>query len=102
MPELKKQTNVCRGSDIIEDALTSVAGVSKKTATELFNAFLESVKEMVAKGNKVSLAHFGTFEPRERKASVGRNPRTGEEVKIAAAKKVGFKPGKEFKDILNK
>ena len=75
--------------------------LSKKDAEKALNAFVDAVKEAIAGGENVQLIGFGTFENRERAAREGRNPRTGETVKIAAAKVPAFKPGKAFKDALN-
>ena len=62
---------------------------------------MDSVKEALAKGDKVSLVGFGTFEVRERAAREGKNPRTGENLTIAACKVPAFKPGKALKDKVN-
>ena len=78
------------------------ANLSKKDAENALTAFIDSVKETVAGGDNVQLIGFGTFEVRERSAREGHNPRTGEVVKIAAAKVPAFKAGKAFKDAVNK
>ena len=78
------------------------AYLSKKDAENALSAFIDSVKETVAGGDSVQLIGFGTFEVRERSAREGHNPRTGEVVKIAAAKVPAFKAGKAFKDAVNK
>ena len=82
-------------------AMAEKAGLSKKDAEKALNAFIESVEETVKAGDKVSLIGFGTFETRERAARDGKNPRTGEKIKIAASKTPAFKAGKAFKDMLN-
>ena len=82
-------------------AMAEKAGLSKKDAEKALNAFIESVEESVKAGDKVSLIGFGTFETRERAARDGKNPRTGEVIKIAASKAPAFKAGKAFKDMLN-
>jgi len=64
--------------------------------------FMDEVKNAVASGDSVQLVGFGTFEARERAAREARNPQTGEILKIAAKKVPAFKPGKAFKDIVNK
>ena len=64
-------------------------------------AVFEGVKEVVASGDKVDIAGFGSFTPVEKAARVGRNPKTGEAVQIAAKKAVKFKVSKTFKDALN-
>ena len=65
------------------------------------NAFMDSVKEAIAKGDKVSLLGFGAFEVRERAARKGKNTRTGDKLVIAACKVPAFKPGKALKDKVN-
>lgn len=75
--------------------------LTKKDAEAALNAFMYSVKEALAKGDKVSLVGFGTFEVRERAAREGKNPRTGEKLTIAACKVPAFKPGKALKDKVN-
>ncbi|MCD7975442.1 MAG: HU family DNA-binding protein [Phascolarctobacterium sp.] len=82
-------------------AVAAKAGVSKKVAEKVVVAFVASVKETVAKRNKVQLIGFGTFEARARKARTGKNPRTGKPLKIAAATVPAFKAGKAFKEVVN-
>jgi DNA-binding protein HU-beta len=60
-----------------------------------------SVIDTLAKGDQVAIAGFGSFVVRERAARTGRNPRTGEEIQIAASKNPAFKAGKAFKDAVN-
>lgn len=82
-------------------AVAEKAGISKKDADAAVNTTLDTIVEMVAAGDKVQLVGFGTFEPRERSAKTGKNPRTGESIEIPASKIPAFKAGKAFKDILN-
>lgn len=77
------------------------AELTKKDAEAALNAFIDSVKEVLAKGDKISLVGFGTFEVRERGAREGKNPRTGEKLTIAACKVPAFKPDKALKDKVN-
>lgn len=77
------------------------AELTKKDAEAVLNAIMDSVKEALAKGDKVSLVGFGTFEVRERAAREGKNPRTGDKLTIAACKVPAFKPGKALKDKVN-
>ena len=76
------------------------AGISKKDAEKALNAFIGGVQNAVKVGDKVSLIGFGTFEARERAAREGKNPQTGEKIKIAACKVPAFKAGKAFKDLV--
>lgn len=75
--------------------------LSKKDSELALNAILETITEELSNDEKVVLIGFGTFEVRERAARVGRNPATGEEIKIAASKTPAFKAGKKFKDAVN-
>ena len=81
-------------------AMAENSGLSKKDVEKALNAFIESVENAVKSGDKVSLIGFGTFEARERAARTGKNPRTGEAIKIEACKIPAFKAGKAFKDIV--
>ena len=78
-------------------AIAEKAGLSKKDAEKALAAVLETVEGALVAGDKVALVGFGTFEVRTRSARTGRNPRTGETIKIAASKAPAFKPGKEMK-----
>jgi len=75
--------------------------ITKTDAEKALNAFLESVEEALANGDKVQLVSFGTFEVRERPERKGRNPQTNEEITIEASKAPVFKAGKALKDIVN-
>lgn len=80
-----------------------IAGIESKTATEkAVNAVLEAIKEGLKKDGSVQIIGFGSFEIKERKARTGVNPASGEKIKIAASKAIGFKAGKALKDEFNK
>lgn len=80
-----------------------IAGIESKAATEkAVNAVLEAIKEGLKKDKVVQIIGFGSFEIKERKARTGVNPATGEKIKIAASKAIGFKAGKALKDEFNK
>ncbi len=83
-------------------ALAAKTELSKKDSEVALNALVDVIGETLAKGEKVQLIGFGTFESKSRPARVARNPRTGEEVKIAASKAPAFKAGKALKDKVNK
>ena len=83
-------------------AVAEVSGVSKKDAAAVLDALLTKITDAVSTGDKVQLIGFGTFETRERGERTSRNPRTGEAVKVPACKAPAFKPGKAFKDAVNK
>ena len=80
--------------------IAAKAELSKKDAEKALNAFVESVTEGLKKGEKVVLVGFGSFETKKRAARKGKNPQTGEKIKIAACKVPSFKAGKAFKDML--
>lgn len=84
------------------DAAADKAEMSKSDVGEALDALLETITETVARGDKVSVTGFGTFERRERKARTGRNPQTGEEMQIEASKAPAFKAGKSFKDAVDR
>jgi DNA-binding protein HU-beta len=73
---------------------------SKAKAERAVNAIIDAIKDGVKRDSKVQLVGFGTFTVKERKARTGRNPQTGETIKIKKSKTVGFKPGKTLKDSL--
>lgn len=79
-------------------AIAEKTGATKKDAENIMSATFDVIAETLAKGDKVSLIGFGNFEVRERAAREGKNPRTGEKIKIAACKVPAFKPGKALKD----
>lgn len=83
-------------------AIAEKAGVSKKDTEAMLKAFIETVEGAVKAGDKVQLIGFGTFEAKARAARTGKNPRTGEKIKIAASKVPAFKAGTAFKELLNK
>ncbi|MGP1349018.1 MAG: HU family DNA-binding protein [Stomatobaculum sp.] len=82
-------------------AIAEKAGLSKKDAEAALKAFAEIVEEELVQGGRVQLVGFGTFEVSERPAREGRNPRTGETMKIEATKAPKFKAGKALKDAVN-
>ncbi|MBP3923493.1 MAG: HU family DNA-binding protein [Ruminiclostridium sp.] len=75
---------------------------SKKEAEAALNAVIDSITETLAKGEKIQLVGFGTFEVRERAARKGINPQTKKEIKIAATKVPAFKAGSALKDAVAK
>lgn len=82
-------------------AMAEKSKLTKKDADIALDAFVESVQDALKAGDKVQLVGFGTFEVKTRAARTGKNPRTGEPVKIAASKAPTFKAGKALKDALN-
>lgn len=83
------------------DAIAASADLSKAAAGRALDAMVESVTTALKEGDQVSLVGFGSFQVKDRAARTGRNPRTGEEIQIAAAKVPSFKAGKALKDAVN-
>jgi DNA-binding protein HU-beta len=82
-------------------AVSDAAGLTKVDGAKAVEAFIETVKKALKKGESVALVGFGTFIVRKRAARTGRNPRTGAQIKIKASKNPSFKAGKALKDAIN-
>jgi DNA-binding protein HU-beta len=82
--------------DVVE-AVAKSCGMSKRGAAEAVDSTIMSIAKGIKKDKRLALSGFGTFTVRKRKPRVGRNPRTGEEIKINASKTVGFKPAPALK-----
>jgi len=83
------------------DAIAESAELSKASAARALDSAIESITKALKKGDTVTLVGFGTSSVRKRAARIGRNPRTGESIKIKASKVPGFKAGKALKDAIN-
>ncbi len=94
-----KKPKVIGKADLIS-AIADRTNRSKKEAAETLNVVLDTIQEHLKKGRGVRLIPFGSFEIRERKGRTGRNPRTGEKIKIAARKVPAFRPGKALRDAV--
>lgn len=86
-------------ADLIEK-MAKDAEISKAAAGKALNSMVDGITATVKKGKKVTLVGFGTFSLTKRKARKGRNPQTGEAIKIKASKSPKFTPGKAFKDAV--
>lgn len=82
-------------------AVAAKADLSKEQASRVLNAVLEEITNALNREDSVTLVGFGTFLQRHRGARTGKNPQTGEPVKIRASNTVSFKPGKALKDAVN-
>ncbi|GAB3624149.1 HU family DNA-binding protein [Mariniluteicoccus endophyticus] len=82
------------------EAMAAEADISQADADKALGALIEAITKSVAKGDSVRIPDLGTFEKRERSARTGRNPQTGEEIKIAATSVPGFKPATQFKNAV--
>ncbi len=84
------------------DSLAAGADVSKSDAGRVLDAFVSTVTKSLTKKEPVVIVGFGSFDVQKRKARVGRNPQTGEAIKIKAQVTAKFRPGKSLKDTINK
>lgn len=82
-------------------AVASTAGVSKTQASDAVEAVFGSISRELSSGGEVRLVGFGTFMVANRKATTGRNPRTGDPIQIKASKQPKFKAGSPLKDAVN-
>tara|TARA_Y100000590_G_scaffold119118_1_gene136334 strand:- start:48 stop:344 length:297 start_codon:yes stop_codon:yes gene_type:complete len=96
---LKKELEVNK-NDLIASVASS-AGLSKSDATRSIESLLDSITNALKRGEKVSIVGFGNFSVSERKATTGRNPRTGESIQIPASKRPKFTVGKALKNAVN-
>lgn len=87
--------------DDLINAVAESTDLSKADVDRTLKAFVDTVTQGVAKGDKVQMPGLGTFEPRERSAREGRNPQTGESIHIAATTVPGFKAATAFKDAVS-
>jgi DNA-binding protein HU-beta len=87
-------------TDLI-DVVAESADLPKASAGRAVDAMVNAITKALKKNDEVTLVGFGTFSVRKRAARAGRNPRTGETIKIAASKIPAFKPGKGLKDAVN-
>jgi DNA-binding protein HU-beta len=85
-------------ADII-NRVSSEASITKVKAVEAVEALLDAMKEAMRRGERIELRGFGVFQVKPRKKGIGRNPRTGREVRIPPGKTVRFKPGKNLRNL---
>ena len=78
------------------------SGIAKKDAERVLNAAIDAVSASVAKGERVQISGFGTFEAKERSPRIGRNPKTKQAIEIPATRVPTFKPSKNLKDMVSK
>ena len=87
-------------TDLI-DAVSDSADLTKADAARAVDAVIASITKALKSGDSVTVVGFGTFQVRERAARTGRNPKTGDAIKIEASKNPAFKAGKALKDAVN-
>lgn len=88
-------------TEIVDFIADNVEGVSKRQATQAFESAVEAIVMHLERGERVQVPGLGSFSVGERAARTGRNPKTGESIRIAASRNVKFKTSKELKDSLN-
>ncbi len=87
-------------ADIVEKVYDKI-GFSKKEASELVEMVFDTLKGVLENGEKVKISGFGNFSVREKNERIGRNPQTGEQIKISARRVLTFKPSQALKSVLN-
>ena len=88
-------------AEIVQAIYNRLGGFSKKEAADLVDLVFDTMKETLARGEKIKISGFGNFVVREKKARIGRNPQTGEEITISARRVLTFKPSQVLKNALN-
>jgi len=88
-------------ADIVEQVYEKLGGYTKKEAAELVEQVFDSIKDTLARGEKIKISGFGNFVVRSKRERTGRNPQTGEEIKITARSVLTFKPSQVLKNALN-
>ncbi|MFZ3091935.1 MAG: integration host factor subunit beta [Nitrospirota bacterium] len=89
-------------AELIEKVSEKIQGLTKKQTEVIVNSIFDSIKESLAKGNKIEIRGFGSFRIRQRRQRDGRNPKTGVSVSVPAKRVPFFKAGKELKEIVDK
>lgn len=104
MSEAQESSNADKSTmtkaDIVEQVYQKI-GFSKKEASELVELVFNELKNQLVTGDKVKISGFGNFTVKEKKERVGRNPQTGDQIKISARRVLTFKPSQVLKTVLN-
>jgi len=98
MPKGKSQTKTIATSNIVSDVAARFTELPKKLTKEVITCFLEAVESSVSGGHKVRIDRVGILTVKDRAARKGRNPQTGEEIRIPASKKISFRVAKSLKE----
>lgn len=88
-------------ADIVRNVYEKLSGFSKEESAEIVELVFEAIKETLASGEKIMVSGFGNFLVRHKQERVGRNPQTGEEIRISARRVPTFKPSQVLKKVLN-
>lgn len=100
-PTIPQPEGIIMNKTELVNAIAEQANITKADAGRFLDAFTKTVESTLASSDSITLVGFGTFAIKDRPARKGRNPQTGEEIEIAAAKIPSFKPGKTLKDAVN-
>ena len=88
-------------ADIVERVYTAAPGMSKKESADVVEAVFETIKDTLERGEKIKISGFGNFEVKSKEERVGRNPQTGQEIKIAPRRVLTFKPSQVLRTAVN-
>lgn len=88
-------------ADIVERVWENLGGLSKKESAEIVEMVFETIKHTLERGEKIKISGFGNFVVRQKKERTGRNPQTGDEIRIAPRRVLTFKPSQVLKNALN-
>jgi integration host factor subunit alpha len=88
-------------ADIVERVWETLGGLSKKESAEIVELVFETIKGTLEHGEKIKISGFGNFVVRQKRERTGRNPQTGEEIRIAPRRVLTFKPSQVLKNALN-
>ncbi len=88
-------------ADIVEQVWENLGSLSKKESAEIVEMVFETIKNTLEDGEKIKISGFGNFVVRQKKERTGRNPQTGEEIRIAPRKVLTFKPSQVLKNAIN-
>lgn len=88
-------------ADIVERVYLAAEGMSKKESADVVEAVFETIKKTLERGEKIKISGFGNFEVKNKEERVGRNPQTGQEIKIAPRRVLTFKPSQVLRTAVN-
>jgi DNA-binding protein HU-beta len=99
---IDKEETMPGRKECVDFVANGVEGITKKQAADAVESIIKFLADCLARGERIQLPGFGTFNVSERKARQGRNPTTGAVISIPASKNVRFKPGKELREAVNR
>ena len=99
--EDERRLHTMTKADIVERVWENLGGLSKKESAEIVEMVFETIKHTLERGEKIKISGFGNFVVRQKKERTGRNPQTGDEIRIAPRRVLTFKPSQVLKNALN-